>query len=284
MANLTWTTPSGQVTVLSDRILNQAHTLIAGATGSGKSVMVSNLIRTILFRFPHDVPGGAQMFLIDPKRVELSQYKPLPHTCLYASEPEEMFNALQSALALVDIRFKAMQARGERLYNGSDVYVIIDELADLLTTDKRRILPILQRIGQIGRAARVHLICCTQCPTAQILSTQLKVNFDSILALRTRSAQDSRNIIGISGAESLPQYGVGIYQCPEVMQPYKVVIPLCDDIPGLIEWWLAQTRKPISRKRASLSDIQPVKNKISAAFLKVASFGLAGLIVFEALF
>lgn len=286
MANLTWTTPSGQVTVLSNHILKQAHTLIAGTTGSGKSVMVSNLIRAIMFRFPQNMPGGAELILIDPKRVELAQYKPLPHTFLYASEPEEMYLALQGALTLVELRFKDMQARGERLYTGSDVYIIIDELADLLTTDKKRILPILQRIGQIGRAARVHLICCTQCPTAQILSTQLKVNFDSILALRTRSAQDSRNIIGISGAEKLPKYGKGIYQSPEEMHPWEVSIPLYDDIPGLIEWWLAQVREHESHKLTNFynNNIQPVKRNIRDALFKVAGFAVAGLVIFEALF
>lgn len=283
MAGNTWKTPAGDISNLSIHILKQAHTLIAGTTGSGKSVMIQNLIRAIMYRFPQDMPGGAELFLIDPKRVELVQFKPLPHTRLYASEPEEMYTALQGALALVELRFQDMQARGERLYTGGDVYIIIDELADLLTADKRRILPILQRIGQIGRAARVHLICCTQCPTAQILSTQLKVNFDSILALRTRSAQDSRNIIGISGAENLPRYGKGIYQSPEAMQPCYVTIPLYDDISKLVGWWLAQVREHETNKPLFS---RPVKRSggFGEALLKAAGFASAFFFLFEALF
>ena len=273
MANLTWKTPAGNITKLSDHILKQAHTLIAGTTGSGKSVMVQNLVRAVMFRFPQDMPGGAELILIDPKRVELSQYKPLPHTLIYASEPEEMYLALASAQKLVDCRFADMQARGERLYTGSDLFVIIDELADLLTTDKKRILPILQRIGQIGRAARVHLICCTQCPTAQILSTQLKVNFDSILALRTRSAQDSRNIIGTNGAESLPRYGKGIYQSPEEMQPVYVTIPLQDDTPVLIEWWLSQVREHKKAEHSLPQIFKQKKQKASSLVASVAGWG-----------
>lgn len=265
MAN--WITPNGSTTRLTESILQQAHTLIAGTTGSGKSVLVQGLIRSIMFRFPQDSPGGAEMILIDPKRVELSQFRPLPHTILYASEPEAMYQALVSAARLVDLRFQDMQARGERLYTGSDIYVIIDELADLLTTDRRRVLPLLQRIGQIGRASKVHLICCTQCPKAEILSTQLKVNFDSILALRTRSAQDSRNIIGINGAENLPRYGKAIYQCLDDIAPVYVNIPLYNDLQTLVDWWLVQIRKNAdSRKPARL-----IKNRLLPRLLGFAS-------------
>ena len=103
--------------------------------------------------------------------------------------------------------------------------------------DPSVVLPLLQRIGQIGRAAKVHLVACTQCPTAQILSTQLRCNFDSILGLRTRSPQDSRNIIGMKGCEKLPDHGQGYYITPQ--HEGIVDLPLIpeDDLRKVADHW-----------------------------------------------
>lgn len=202
----------GQYSILYNEMADQTHLLIAGRTGSGKSTVVNGIIHSQLVQ--KDC-SEEQFILIDPKRVELSQWKSVPHCLFYASD--NMGNrtkALNLAIEIIENRFAYMEQNGLRKYNGGNVHVVIDELADLITTQKSDILPLLQRIGQIGRAANVFLICCTQCPTAQILSTQLKCNFTSILGLRTRSAQDSRNIIGIKGCESLPEYGKGYYVTP----------------------------------------------------------------------
>ena len=205
--------PGGRYSILYDNMANQTHLLIAGRTGSGKSCVVNGIIHSQLVRKSSD---EVQFIFIDPKRVELSQWKNIPHCIAYASDdPRERLNALSLAVRIIEHRFREMELQGIRKYNGSDILVIIDELADLLTTQKADVLPLLQRIGQIGRAAKVHLIACTQCPTAQILSTQLRCNFDSILGLRTRSPQDSRNIIGIKGCEKLPDHGQGYYITPQ---------------------------------------------------------------------
>lgn len=205
--------PAGRYAVIYNDMAMQTHLLIAGRTGSGKSCVVNGIIQSQLVQKSCD---EVQFIFIDPKRVELSQWKNIPHCIAYASDDmRERLTALNMAIRIIERRYEEMEAQGIKKYTGADVLVIIDELADLITTQKAEVLPLLQRIGQIGRAARVHLIACTQCPTAQILSTQLRCNFDSILGLRTRSPQDSRNIIGIRGCERLPDHGQGYYVTPQ---------------------------------------------------------------------
>lgn len=228
--------PAGTAYNLYLDALKQPHLLIAGATGSGKSVLVNGLIYTSLFCDPARV----KLILIDPKRVELSAYKPLPHVLRYASEPDTMLSALQYAMTLTESRYKKMQKAGVRKTQEADVYVIIDELADLITTQKKAVLPLLQRLAQIGRAAGVHIIACTQCPLAKVIPTEIKVNFDSRFGLRTRSAQDSRNILGVTGCEFLPRYGKGYYMSPEGL--WLCDIPLYQDaeLEQRIKHWTRQ--------------------------------------------
>lgn len=195
----------------------QPHLLIAGETGSGKSVVVNGIITTLLW-----TDSNAQFILIDPKRVELSQYKKLPHTIKYASEPKEMLDALRYAMQICDTRYKQMQRRGERLYSGGDVYVVIDEWADLMLTQKRDVAPLIQRLAQIGRASKVHVILCTQTPIAKVIPTEIKCNFDARVGLRTMSAQDSINILGKAGLETLPLYGQGVYATPKGETRYYI--------------------------------------------------------------
>ncbi len=231
-------TPAGKVYALFEDMTTQPHLLVAGATGSGKSVVVNGIITTLLFRGP----AQAQFILIDPKRVELSPYKKLPHTIRYASEPEDMISALQYAMDITETRYRTMQKRKERKYSGGDVYVIIDEFADLMTTNRRNVAPLIQRLAQIGRAAKVHIILCTQTPIAKVIPTEIKCNFDSRVGLRTRSAQDSRNILGKTGLETLPLYGQGVYMTPKGDILYN--IPYVDETEQnrLINWWIKQKK------------------------------------------
>lgn len=162
----------------------------------------------------------------------------------YASEPEEIISALQYAMALTETRYKSMQKKGLRLYDGSDVYVIIDEFADLITTQPKRVKPLIQRLAQIGRAARIHIILCTQSPIAKVIPTEIKVNFDSVLALHTATAQHSRNIIAVKGCEELPQFGEGYYQRPGKPLAHVSEIPLFDDatLQERVQWWMDQVK------------------------------------------
>lgn len=226
-------TPHGTYYTLYADMLNQSHLLIAGMTGSGKSVVINGLISTALYKGP----SQAALILIDPKRVELVQYANVPHCIRYASEPDDMIQALQDGLRLIENRYKAMQAARVRRYAGGDVYIIIDELADLMTTRKKQVLPLLQRIAQIGRAARVHLIAATQCPLAKVIPTEIKVNFDSIVGLHTRTAQDSRNILGVTGCELLPRYGKGYYLTPAGLTLYTIPMIPEGTLTELVAYW-----------------------------------------------
>lgn len=228
-------TPGGSVSALALDILKQPHTLIAGATGSGKSVLINTLIITAL----HFAPTEKQLILIDPKRVELIDYKNTPHAILYASEPAQILKAINSGVQIMEHRYKQMQRRRLKNYPGADVYIIIDEFADLMTTQKRETLPTLCRLAQLGRAARIHLILATQRPTRDIINGQIKVNIDSRLALRCPTAQDSRNIINDNGAETLPRYGQGYYLTPDTLHPVLVTIPYTppEQINKIITHW-----------------------------------------------
>ena len=228
-----WTTPQGQYYSLYADMLKQPHLLIAGATGSGKSVVINGILYTALY----NSPAAVELILIDPKRVELIDYAQLPHTLKYASEPGDMVQALELAMTITERRYKAMQARHMKKYDGGAVYVIIDELADLMTTNRRQVQPLLQRLAQIGRAANVHIIAATQCPLSAVIPTPIKVNFDSRVGLRTRSKQDSRNILGVSGCELLPRYGQGYYMTPEGLTLYNIPMQTPEDLQALLTYW-----------------------------------------------
>ena len=197
-----YSTPSGRVYRIYESMLSQTHLLIAGATGSGKSTVVNGIISTALYR----APSEARFILIDPKRVELSEYADCPHTIRHIDRLEEIPAALRSALETVNFRYEDMRLRHLRTYDGSDIYLVIDELMPITTRAdiKSACLPILQELLAISRAAKVHVIACTQSPITKVIPTELKCNFDSRVALRTATAQDSRNIIGSKGCETFP--------------------------------------------------------------------------------
>ena len=182
--------------------------LIAGCSGSGKSVALKDIIYTLMAKDPNT----NQFVFIDLKRVELKVFKNAPHTLAYATEPEQVEGVLDRVLMLIDARYRKMEQRDELKSSDPAVWVIVDEYADLVTMGNKRIEKAIQRIAQIGRASRVNIILCTQCPLSTIISTPIKANFDSRIACRTVCAQDSRNILGVAGAEALPDYGKAIMQ------------------------------------------------------------------------
>lgn len=194
-------TPSGSIYTPFRALAEKPHLLIAGATGSGKSVALNGIIHTLLMT---QSPFECQFVLIDPKKVELIQYESIPHTARYASEHPDIVRALQWALDETDRRFSCMQRDKLKEYNGPHLYVVIDELADLMVSIKKETLPLLQRLAQIGRAARVHVIACTQNVLAVTIPTVLKCNFSAILGLRTANKQQSRFLIADGGCEMLP--------------------------------------------------------------------------------
>lgn len=235
-----WITPGGNANNLCLSLLNQPHALIAGSTGSGKSVLINSIIYTALYQ----PPNCCKLVLIDPKRVELYRYKNIPHTLIYAIETPDIINALCDSIEIMERRYKAMQRRGQLKSTDPDIYIIIDEYADLMTTAKKAVTPLICRIAQLGRAANMHLILATQRPTRDIITGQIKVNLDSRVALRCPTPQDSRNIIDVKGAETLPRYGFGYYLTPEYgLQLVKIPFTDPQEIAARIQWWINQATK-----------------------------------------
>ena len=236
-----WTTPAGEYNTLYADMLNQVHLLIAGCTGSGKSTVVNGIMETALLQ----APSSIQFVLIDPKGTELAEYSTLPHVLQYAQETKECVQALKNTLELTKQRFDAMKRAGARMFDGSDVYVVIDELMFLLNRPqyKRIAMDVLQDILVIARAARVHVIACTQSPTKDTgLPVNLRCNFDSRLGLRTTTAQDSRNILGIAGLEKFPvpqieHIAKGIYMHSGIMECYNLPKDSPENRARLIKWW-----------------------------------------------
>ena len=242
----TWQTPEVTYSRLYADMLNQTHLLIAGATGAGKSTVVNGMIYAAL----KDSPAKTRFIFIDPKGTELDEYKHLPHTLLYAdatNDPKDKpmlacINALKYALQLYKARTAEMKRRRLRMYDGSDIYVIIDELMQPMTRAKHEFMPILQDLLSLARCTRIHCVCCTQSPVAQVIPTPLKCNFSSRLALRTVCAQDSRNIVGVKGCETFPDPPVdhkafGMYMRGTTMDVYQ--LPRVEDAErrNLIEYW-----------------------------------------------
>lgn len=197
---MTHITPAGRIYSPYKDMLNQPHMLIAGATGSGKSVLINGLISTAIYKSPAET----QFILLDPKTTELHQWARVPHCISYSYEPSDMIKSLRRAIEIMENRLKHLHSVGERIWTGSQIYIVIDELADLLTTNKAETVPLLQRICQLGRAAGMHCIAATQCILAAVLPTQIRVNFTSIVCLRTATKRQSVFIVDHPGAELFP--------------------------------------------------------------------------------
>ena len=241
---VTYTSPSGMVETLFLDVLNQPHTLIAGCQGSGKSVVINGLIDTLMYRLPFDQSGGAQMILIDPKRVELAAYKNLPHTLAHAAgfNPEAWLSALNKAVKIMDSRYSYMERKGLKKYDRGDLYVVIDEWANVYKNGGKEAYKAVLRLTSEGRAARVHLIMATQVPKATIIPTEIRENFDSRICLRTANAVQSRVIMEEDGCEDLPRYGQGYFVKPEGTDLYNIPYIKDDEIQKNLDWWAEQVR------------------------------------------
>ena len=247
---ITYTAPTGTVKTLYVDALKQSHLLIAGCQGSGKSVLINGLINTLLYRLPFDKAfgnnqDGAQLILIDPKRVELAAYAKLPHTLAHAAgfNPEAWVSALQKAVGIMDNRYSYMERAGLKKYDKGDLYVIIDEWAAVYKNGGRDAYKLVMRLVSEGRAARVHVIMATQVPKANIIPTEIRENFDARFCLRTANAIQSRVIMENEGCESLPRFGQGFYVTPEGTLLYKIPYIQEDEINRNIEWWHNQMKQ-----------------------------------------
>ena len=191
------------------------HTLIAGVSGSGKSYCENNLIHKLLEK-------DSALILIDPKRVELTEYKDHPKVIRYAVEVDDCIDSLYQAESIMMDRYRVMQNQGLKTYEGGPLYIVIDEVAPLARGDsKKEVRERLYQLSALGRAAKVFLIVCTQRSTADILPRDIVVNLD-IVCLRQRKPIDSRELIGIPDACKLPRIGFAYIFGDNFSRPIKV--------------------------------------------------------------
>ena len=195
---------------------NSKSMAVVGVTGSGKSYFINQMINDIK-RCP-----DAQMVLIDPKRVELIEYKNCANTLWYASGEQEIDDALRNTYDLMEMRFERMEEAGIKASNEPDVYVFIDEMAFLMQSSQRKeYTTMLSRIALMGRAARIHIICCTQIATQDVIPACIRDNLTNIVCLRQRDAGKYRYLLG-SFPGRLPMYGYGYLLTPDMARPEKL--------------------------------------------------------------
>ena len=223
-----------------DLFLSAPHLLIGGTTGSGKSVLIDNLVYHMITQ---NNPSKVEFVWIDPKKVSLRKYKNLPHTLRYVDEIPDILKALDDVIATMMDTYAYMQERNLEKYNGTQIVVIIDELADLMVTCKKEVMPKLQRIAQLGRASGIKLICATQSPSRKVIPAELVLNFDGRVALHCVSPIESRQILNRKGAELLPSYGKALTFVNGKF--YEANIPMIPrtEIDRVIRFWEAQNKE-----------------------------------------
>nr|WP_236913935.1 DNA translocase FtsK [Clostridium sp. Cult2] len=209
------------------------HLLIAGATGSGKSVCINTIIMSILFK-AH--PDDVKLLLIDPKVVELSIYNGIPHLLIpVVTEPRKAASALSWAVEEMERRYKLfaknnvrdIKAYNEKFENKNDeklsnIVIIIDELADLMMVAAQEIEDFICRLAQMARAAGMHLIVATQRPSVDVITGTIKANIPSRISFAVSSQVDSRTILDMSGAEKLLGKGDMLFYPSHLSKPIRI--------------------------------------------------------------
>ena len=228
------------------------HVLIAGATGSGKSVCVNATIASFLM---NATPAEVKLILIDPKRVEMAQYRGIPHLlCEVIVEPEKAVNALKWTVGAMESRYHEFAQRGVRNIAGYNealrsgeprmpyIVVIIDELADLMMVSAYEVETTVTRIAQLARATGIHLVVATQRPSVQVITGLIKANIPSRIAFAMTSGVDSRTILDTVGAEDLLGRGDMLYQPIDAPRAVRLQGVLVTDaeIEALARHWRAQ--------------------------------------------
>jgi S-DNA-T family DNA segregation ATPase FtsK/SpoIIIE len=206
------------------------HVLIAGSTGSGKSVCINSFISTILYRA---TPAEVKFILIDPKRVELTQFNGIPHLLTpVIIEPDKVISALKWAISEMDRRYKLFAEVGARNIDGYNelsgfaalpyIVIFIDELADIIFYSPAEVEDAICRIAQMARATGIHLIVSTQRPSVDVITGLIKANISCRIAFNVSSQVDSRVIIDMPGAEKLLGRGDMLYIPPDQAKPTRI--------------------------------------------------------------
>ena len=229
-------------------LLKMPHLLIAGATGSGKSVCINTIISSIIC---HQDPAKVRMLLVDPKRVELTPYNGIPHLVTpVVVDPDKVVRLLKGVIQEMMRRYKLLEEAGARnivSYNSNPrateempyFVICIDELADLMMTASFDVEQSLCRLAQLGRATGIHLIVATQRPSVDVLTGLIKANFPSRIAFAVASQVDSRTILDSAGAERLLGRGDMLFISSDSPKPKRVqgVFISEDESAAISEHW-----------------------------------------------
>jgi S-DNA-T family DNA segregation ATPase FtsK/SpoIIIE len=248
--------------IVTADLATMPHVLIAGSTGSGKSVAINAMIMSVLYKA---TPEQVRMILVDPKRVELGMYEGIPHLFTpIITEPKLAANALRNAVREMERRLKLLASRSVRnidqynklFENGTPslfddqeeekplpyIVIIIDELADLMMLDKANVEESVTRLAQMARAVGIHLVLATQRPSVDVITGLIKANVPTRMSFRLATKVDSRTILDSNGAESLLGRGDMLFLPPGTSRLQRVHAPFVTEkeIAAVTDFWKKQ--------------------------------------------
>jgi S-DNA-T family DNA segregation ATPase FtsK/SpoIIIE len=248
--------------IVTADLASMPHVLIAGSTGSGKSVAINAMIMSLLFR---TTPAQVRLILVDPKRVELGMYEGVPHLFTpIITEPKLAANALRNAVREMERRLKLLASRSVRnidqynkLFEGSMaslfdnepdeqplpwIVIIIDELADLMMLDKANVEESITRLAQMARAVGIHLILATQRPSVDVITGLIKANVPTRISFRLATKVDSRTILDTNGAEALLGRGDMLFLPPGTSRLMRLHAPYVSEkeTAAVVDFWKSQ--------------------------------------------
>jgi len=248
--------------IVTTDLATMPHLLIAGSTGSGKSVAINAMIMSLLFR---TTPAQVRLILVDPKRVELGMYEGIPHLLTpIITEPKLAANALRNAVREMERRLKLLASRSVRnidqynkLFEGSMpslfdeeedneplpfIVIIIDELADLMMLDRANVEESITRLAQMARAVGIHLVLATQRPSVDVITGLIKANVPTRISFRLATKVDSRTILDTNGAEALLGRGDMLFLPPGTSRLMRLHAPYVSEkeTAAVVEFWKDQ--------------------------------------------
>ncbi|MFH1551966.1 MAG: DNA translocase FtsK 4TM domain-containing protein [bacterium] len=260
------------------------HLLVAGSTGTGKTIALNNLIISLLY---NNFPDNLRFILIDPKRVELSSYESIPHLMTpVIVQPDKAVGALRWAVSEMERRFEVLQHSGRRdigTYNSvirqkkqsknsvqdekeilPYIVIIIDELADLMSSNGRDVEAAIVRLAQMARAVGIHLIVSTQRPSVEVITGLIKANITSRMAFQVASQIDSRTILDMAGAEKLLGNGDMLFLAGNSSKPRRIQGAFVSEKEvKKVSDYLRKAQEPEYQEEVSLSS--PVRSQASFA-------------------
>jgi S-DNA-T family DNA segregation ATPase FtsK/SpoIIIE len=250
--------------IVTAELNTMPHLLIAGSTGSGKSVAINAFIMSILYKA---TPDQVRLILVDPKRLELGNYEGVPHLHTpIITEPKLASNALRNAVREMERRLKLLAEKGvrnidqyNRLFDASTpslfeegsearplpyIVIIIDELADLMMLDGQNVEASITRLAQMARAVGIHLVLATQRPSVDVITGLIKANFPARMSFRVATKIDSRTILDANGAEALLGRGDLLYLPNGSARVHRLHAPLVTEkeIAAVVEFWRSQAQ------------------------------------------